>query len=116
ASGRLESVTFPRQAGDPTAGSIVTTYGYDPGSGNLQSLTNSDQEGLVFQYDGSLITQTSASGTVSASTAMTYDDSFRPSSETVAGITIALGYDNDGLSTQLGALSIARDPSSGEVT
>jgi YD repeat-containing protein len=48
---------------------------------------------------------------------LSYDANFRPVSQSVnGGNTVAFGYDDDGLLTSAGALSLTRDPANGLLT
>ncbi|MGH7164136.1 MAG: RHS repeat-associated core domain-containing protein [Nitrospiraceae bacterium] len=108
AGGRLSTLTLP--------GSQVVTYAYHPTTGNLSTITAPGST-LSYAYDGSLLTQSTWSGTVSGSVTRSYDNNFRISSQSVnGGNTIAFGYDNDSLLTSAGSLTIARSPQHGLIT
>ena len=104
--GRLHTTTYPQG---------VLTRGYDPAKGQLISLGSSTGEGLAFTYDGFLSTGTTWSGVVAGSVGFGYDTTFRMTSQTVDGVGLSFGYDNDNLLTQAGALSIVRDPYNGQI-
>ena len=119
-TGRLRKV--PLAEGD-------LTYAYYPssapsGAGHLASITRPDGGKISYAYDGFLPTDTTwgcasppcPAGTVLGEVAHAYDDNLRVSSETVRDPTglvfndsVSFGYDNDGLLTTAGALTITRD-------
>ncbi len=99
---------------------VVTDAGkYDysyAGTGALSSITAPGGAGLSFTYDGSLLTGTTWTGTVSGSVSYAYDNNFSVTSETVGGTGgIAYTYDVDGLLTGAGAASLQRDAANGVV-
>ena len=107
-AGRLSTLTLP--------GSQVTTYAYSPTAGTLSSITAPGST-LSYTYDGSLLKQTTWSGTVAGSVSRNYDNNFRITSQSVNGAnTIAFGYDNDSLLTSAGSLMIARSAQNGLIT
>ena len=105
ASGRLASVVTPRG---------TYAYGYDPRSGNLTSVTDPDGGALAYGYDGGLPTSATWTGDVSGSVSFTYDSDFRLATRTVdGGNSVTYAYDQDGLLTGAGALTLAREAASG---
>ncbi len=108
ASGRLASVVTPRG---------TYAYGYDPASGNLASVSDPDGGALAYGYDGGLPTSVTWTGEVSGSVAFTYDSDFRLAARTVdGGNSVTYAYDQDGLLTGAGALTLAREAASGFLT
>src|SRR5438067_468880 len=108
AKGRLTSLAF-------SGG--TDTFGYDPTSGRVTSIATADGVTLSYAYDGPLLKTTTWAGPVAGSVARTYDADFRLATETDAGGSpVAFQYDNDGLLTGAGALTITRDPATGFVT
>jgi RHS repeat-associated protein len=108
AAGRLESVSTPRG---------TTTQSYHPATGLIETITAPGGEGLAFAYDGSLLTSTTWSGTVSGSVSQSYDDDLRVVSQSVSGaFTEAFAYDDDGLLVAAGDLLLDRDPTTGLLT
>lgn len=106
-AGRPSSVGFDR-------GSIGFTY--HGTTGLLTNLSAPGGLGLAFTYDGSLPTSVTWSGAVSGSTAVTYDNNFRVTGQTVNGAhAVSFGYDLDGLLTQAGALGLRRDAQNGRL-
>ncbi len=93
------------------------TYAYTPFRGTLSSVTAPGGETLSFTYDGSLVTSSSWSGTVSGNVSYTYDSDFRVTSEQVNGGSMALfTYDGDSLLTGAGAMTIQRSQENGRIT
>lgn len=103
-SGRINKVKISR-------GEIL--YLHDPASGNLVSITSPDLIKVAYSYDGSLLTETGWSGTVSGTVGRVYDNNFRLMSLKVNDTTIRYQYDDDGLLTQAGELTLARNPETG---
>ncbi len=75
-AGRPSTVSFDR-------GTIG--FGYHPSTGNLTSLTAPGGNSLGFSYDGSLPTAVSWTGVISGSTAVTYNNNFQVTGQTVNG-------------------------------
>ena len=99
ALGQLQTLT-------PSAGSgPVVTLGYMPTSGQLQSITTPDAVN-AFTYDGYLLKSETFTGAVVGSITLGYNSELLVNSLTVNGTATSYGYDNDGLLTQAGALSI----------
>jgi RHS repeat-associated protein len=94
-----------------TAPTLTDTFGYD-GLGHLASIAASTGESLAFSYDGPLLTSQQWSGPVSGAVSWTYDTNLRMASEN----GVAYSYDNDGLLTRAGALTLIRDGASGFLT
>jgi RHS repeat-associated protein len=84
------------------------------------ALPSFDDQKMSYAYDGSLLTSTTWEGVVNGTVEFTYDSDFRISSNSVipAGpesfpSSANFSYDNDGLLTGAGDLSITRDPDNG---
>ena len=108
ATGRLDSLVTPRG---------TYSYGYDATSGNLTSVADPDGGSLAFAYDGSLPTSVTWAGTVAGSVGYGYDDSFELTSRTLdEGDPVAFAYDDDGLLTAAGDLTLDHDPATGFLT
>ncbi len=74
-------------------------------------------QSLAISYDGPTALGTEWSGVIAGSVAYTLSDDFRIGEERVNGATpIGFGYDDDGLLTSIGSLTIARDPQNGAIT
>src|SRR6185436_8805584 len=98
-AGRLSALNLPGRQ---------LTYGYSPTTGNLTSIADSTGSGLAYTYDGSLPKSVTWTGLVSGSAAWNYDNNFRITSRSINGANaIDFGYDNDGLLTQTGALTLS---------
>ncbi|MBI4954787.1 MAG: hypothetical protein HY908_22385, partial [Myxococcales bacterium] len=104
AAGRLATTT-------DASGTVSRTY--DPVTGKLASLSGPGNVSIAFGYDGALLTDRVYSGDVSGTVHFQHDDDFRIAQQSVAGDTVTLGYDDDGLLAQAGDLAIARDAASG---
>jgi RHS repeat-associated protein len=108
-AGRVQSLTLPEGGG---------TYAYEYGAvtRRLARATAPGGQILDLTNDGFLLSSESWSGPVSGSVSRTYDADFRLASQTVTGEDgVAFGYDQDGMLTSAGGLSIQRDPVSGLV-
>jgi RHS repeat-associated protein len=107
--GRVETVTLPA----PLApGNEVRTYMYNPNSGVLSSITVPDAV-LSFSQDGFLQTSEAWQGNEleTATVTRSYDNDFRVTALQVNTETpITFGYDNDGLLTQAGELTLTWHP------
>jgi len=92
-------------------------YAYNAMTGNIKTISNSDSETLTFDFDGSLLTQTTLSGTVAGSMAQTYNNDFRVTQRIINNAnSIKYTYDKDGLITQAGMMAITRDSANGYIT
>jgi len=68
-------------------------------------------------YDGPFVTEETWSGPVSATITRTFDTHFRLASRAISGgAAISFGYDDDGLLTQAGDMTVARDSTNGLLT
>jgi RHS repeat-associated protein len=72
-----------------------------------------DGEGIAYAYDGILLTSETLSGTFNQTISYSYDNDFELIQATYAGESIGYGYDRDGLLTQAGSYSIARQAGNG---
>lgn len=105
--GRLSTMTLP---------SGQLTYSYNATTGNLSTVAV-PVETLSYSFDGSLLTGTSWTGAISGSVGFAYNNDFRVTSESVNGAnSISYAYDNDGLLTGAGSLTISRDSQNGLIT
>lgn len=110
--GHLTTLSIPR--GD-------YTYRYDVSSGQQTGITAPDGGSLAFTWDGFLLTGTTWSGTtwsgtISGSVTRSYDNDFQLTSLSVNGDSIAYTYDDDGLLTGAGDLTLSRDAQNGLLT
>ncbi|HET6550098.1 MAG TPA: RHS repeat-associated core domain-containing protein, partial [Solirubrobacter sp.] len=102
---RLAQLTQPRG---------TTRFTYSPQTGRLATATAPGGEKLEYAYDGALPVSTTVSGSVAGSVAYTYDANLRVATETVDGANgAAFEYDEDGLLTKAGAMTIARGAEDG---
>jgi RHS repeat-associated protein len=93
------------------------TYTYSDTTGQLTSLAGPNGFTLSTGYDGILATSEITTGPVAGRTNWTYDNNFRVVSESVNGANpVTFAYDNDGLLTRAGSLTISRDTSNGRMT
>jgi RHS repeat-associated protein len=107
-AGRLDTLTTPHGA---------YSFGYSASSGQLTSVSAPGGSSLSFSYDGILPTAVGWSGPVSGSVGVSYDNNFWVTQQTVnGGNAVSFGYDNDGLLTSAGSLSVARDAQNGLMT
>lgn len=102
--GRLTSLIIPR-------GSY--TYGYDATTGQMNSIISPDGGVLNYTYDGFLPLTETTTGTISGSVSHSYDNNFWVTGIAVNGTAVTYGYDNDGLITNAGALTLTRDVQNG---
>ena len=104
AGGRLQSVTG-------TGG--VRRFGYDA-AGRETVLEGPGDQKLETGYDGGLPVSMVASGSVAGSVSLDYDDDFNlVSSRVGSSAAVEFGYDDDGLLTRAGALTLERDAENG---
>lgn len=106
-AGRLSSVTHSHG---------TRSLAYDPDFGQLAAIDTGSGVGLSYSWDGSLMTAESYSGPFAATVGFEYDDDFRLARVAAPGHPYDIGYDDDGLATAAGQMSIVHDPASGLVT
>ena len=110
ATGRLTAVAMP--SGHGTIG-----YSYNATTGKLTSVSGPMGANLAYGYDGKLVTSRTWTGTVVGAVTRTFNNDFRIATESVSaasgGTSESFAYDNDGLLTTAGALSIASDATDG---
>jgi len=73
-------------------------------------------ESMSFAYDGSMTTGVTYAGTVNGSIALTFDNNFWVTSESVNGDAVNYTYDNDGRLKSAGAMTITRNNQNGFLT
>lgn len=106
-AGRLDSTTTPAE---------TATYGYDASTGNLNSAAITGGEALAYGYNGPLPISSALTGTVAGTVSRTYNDNFWVTSESINGSnTVSFTYDNDGLVTKAGLMTV-RSNSNGQLT
>ena len=107
--GKLELVTLPDNK--------TVEYTYDEAKGRLTTVTAPGGETLSYSYDGSLLLNTTWAGAINGSVSRTYNNNFWITSHMVnGGSTINYQYDNDGLLTGAGNLTIGRNAQNGLIT
>ncbi|MFT7880365.1 MAG: RHS repeat-associated core domain-containing protein [Sulfurimonas sp.] len=73
-------------------------------------------ESFSFTYDGTLLTTIAQNGLLNHTINYTYNNDFKVTSSTYAGVTENYSYDNDGLLTGSGDYTLTRDTQNGYVT
>jgi RHS repeat-associated protein len=102
-NGRLNDVTLP-------TGERVQ-IDYEGPTGRVLDVTGpTANEEVMFQYNGSLLTDMTWSGPVPGTLHRNYDNFFRIQDESAAGVDVYFGYDADGLLNCLGTSTIAPSP------
>ncbi len=105
AAGRLSAIQIPRG---------MFQYDYNPTSGNLTGITAPDGGTLTFSYDGSLSLGAVWQGLINGSVTQTYDNNFRVIKRQInESSPVDFGFDEDGLLTQAGRLTLDRDTQNG---
>ena len=102
--GKLATLTNPRG---------VYAYDYDATTGKLSTVTTPDGSSLSYTYDGFLPLSTTWSGEISGTVSQGYDNNFWITSLSVNSDSVSYSYDRDGLLTQAGPLTLARNANSG---
>ncbi|SFV51568.1 odd Oz/ten-m homolog 4 [hydrothermal vent metagenome] len=99
--------------------STVTTEGTTNYSylfaNKIGSITNG-AESLSFTYDGTLLTKITQTGVLNQVIDYSYNNDFKVTSSTYAGVTKNYAYDNDGLLTTSGDYTLTRDAQNGYTT
>ncbi|MBI2567586.1 MAG: hypothetical protein HYV63_11190, partial [Candidatus Schekmanbacteria bacterium] len=106
AGGRLARLELPENR------EIAITY--DGDTGRLAGIAGPDGTDLALGWDGALPVVTTWSGTVAGSVEVSWNDDFRIASRRVNGANeIAYTYDNDGLLTAAGPVTLTRVAATG---
>ena len=104
-AGRVSSVVTPTS---------TTNYAYDSTTGLLASSALVGGEAVAYTYAGPLLTNMAWTGTVAGSVGHTYNNNFHVTTRTINGAgTVAYKYDNDGLMTGAGAMTLTRGATNG---
>ena len=110
AAGRLSTTAMSAPFG-------TSTRTYDHDTGRLTAIAGPAGVDLAYSHDGMLRTQVTYSGLIAGSVEVEHDNDFRVSTERVNGTDdAAFAYDDDGMLTQAGALSLGRDPATGLIS
>lgn len=95
----------------------VSYHATGAGKGKLDTVTAPGGQDLAFAYDGPLVTSVAASGGTEGELEYDYDTDLRPASVSLNGSgAVGYSYDNDGLLTTAGAMSISRETATGRVS
>lgn len=88
-------------------------YEYDTETGHVSRIAAPDGGALSFIRDGFLPMSETTTGAVGGTVSFGYDENFWVTSIALNGAAVSKGYDDDGLLTSAGTLSIGRDPGTG---
>ncbi|MDD5309983.1 MAG: hypothetical protein PHU25_21915, partial [Deltaproteobacteria bacterium] len=100
-----------------TSDGVHADYAYDSTTGKLATISGPYFEELSYTYSGFLVIGESLDGVVAGDVTHTYNNDFRVATQSVNGAqAVSFGYDNDGLLTGAGALTLTRDASNGLMT
>jgi RHS repeat-associated protein len=102
--GRLDRLTLARGQ---------YRHDYHPTTGQPIGISAPDGGTLAFGWDGFLPVSETWGGEISGTLLRDYDNDFRLTGLDVDGESVAFGYDDDGLLTNAGVLSITRNPQHG---
>ncbi len=92
------------------------TFAYDDVSGLLTQAISRDGQQVDYMYDGSFLKRATWGSLVTGSIAYRYNADHRVSRTDYAGLTLDVTYDNDGLLTGVGDISLTRDGENGLLT
>ena len=107
-AGRLSSAVAPTE---------TVNYAYSASTGNLASASIPAGESIAYGYNGPLPISSTWSGTVAGSVSRSFNNNFWVTLLSLdSGNTVNFSYDNDGLVTKAGAMTITHDPSDGLIT
>jgi RHS repeat-associated protein len=107
-AGRLSQMVAPTE---------TVNFAYNATTGNLASASIPSGESIAYGYNGPLPTSSTWSGTVAGSISRTFNNNFWMASQSLNGAnTITFTYDNDGLVTKAGAMTLTNDPKNGLIT
>ena len=109
-SGRLEGLTVDELP--------AVSYSYSASDGKLQTVTTAEGVSLSYTYDGALtLSETLSSAAVNGTVSQAYNNHLQIDTFTVGNDNfsraIDYGYDDDGLLTQAGAVTLNRDALNG---
>jgi RHS repeat-associated protein len=118
ASGVVLDISYDPASGRETqlASPVGTTQLSYDSQGRLANISAPGSSALSFSYDGALLTGMVWNGPVAGSLSMRYDHDFRLAGQRVgAQPEIVNTYDNDGMLTGVGSLTISRNIASGRI-
>ena len=93
------------------------TYHYNSATGQVTSIEAPSGEDLTFGYDGGLTMRNTLSGEIAGTVTRTFTNDLRVAQVTVTGgASVDYGYDEDGLLTRAGGLTVSRALSNGAVS
>lgn len=113
ADGRSLSVSYDEAGRLETIETPDGVYGYrhDEVSGRLVSITSPAGDAITHRHDGPMLTGVAYSGAVAAELGFAYDAMLRLSAFTIGQSSeVVYGYDNDGLMTEVGAMTLTWHP------
>ena len=116
-----KAITFKYDTADRLSAIVAPTetvnYAYNATTGNLASASIPSGEAIAYGYNGPLPISSTWTGKVAGSVSRTFNNNFWMASQSLNGAnTINLTYDNDGLVTKVGAMTITNDPTNGLIT
>ena len=88
-------------------------FTYDTTTGLMIQAMSRDGQRLDFTYDGSLLKTAAWTGVVSDTVSYTYNNDLRVSQLSYGSAILPLAYDNDGLLTGVGTITLSRDSGNG---
>jgi len=107
-AGRVSQIVAPTE---------TVNLAYNTTTGNLSSASIPLGESIAYGYNGPLLTSSTWSGAVAGSVSRTFNNNFWVASQSLNGANpINFTYDNDGLVTKAGAMTIANDSKNGLIT
>ena len=87
---------------------------YDDSTGQLLTITAPSGSTLSYTYDGSLVlSETWGNGDITGTLSLGYDNDFQVTSTSINGNPVNYQYDDDGLLTKAGDLSLTRNRQNG---
>jgi YD repeat-containing protein len=92
----------------------LLNYAYNDSTGKLKTLTAPDGSTLSYTYDGSLaLSEIWGNGDITGTLSLDYNNDFRVTAISVNGNPVNYQYDNDGLLTNAGDLSLTHHGQNG---
>lgn len=94
----------------------TNAFGYHPGSGLLARVVSAAGQQVDYDYDGSLLTRAAWSGVVTGAVQYAYNNDLQIRQMAYAGVTLPVGYDRDGLVTNVGSVQLRHNATNGLLT